>query len=62
MKEVNFSLLSQDINLLRQIYTSLNDIDLIVGALSEKPVPGATVGTTMQCLIGEWKTNKFEQK
>ncbi|XP_063703454.1 peroxidase-like [Culicoides brevitarsis] len=48
---------TKDINILRNIYASYHDIDLIVGALSEKAVPGATVGPTMQCLIEDQLTN-----
>lgn len=52
----------QDIDLLQQIYVSFNDIDLIVGALSEIPVSKATVGPTMQCLLGELSMLKLTQK
>uniref|UniRef100_A0A336MW58 CSON005035 protein n=1 Tax=Culicoides sonorensis TaxID=179676 RepID=A0A336MW58_CULSO len=47
----------KDINILMQIYQSVSDIDLIVGALSEIPLPGALLGPTMQCIIEEQLIN-----
>lgn len=38
---------------LQKIYDSINDIDLIVGAISEKPKGRATVGVTLACIIGK---------
>lgn len=37
---------------LKEIYTSVNAIDLIMGLISEIPVNGATVGPTSVCIIG----------
>ncbi|XP_022169129.1 chorion peroxidase-like isoform X2 [Myzus persicae] len=38
---------------LKQLYNSVNDIDLIVGLLLEKRSDGAIVGPTTQCLIAD---------
>ena len=35
------------------IYTSVDDIDLFIGGISETPAPEAIVGPTFQCLIGD---------
>lgn len=43
----------QDLERLKQIYTDHDRIDLIMGAIAERPKPGATVGETFSCLIGE---------
>lgn len=43
----------QDLERLKQIYTNYEDIDLIVGAIAEKPKAGATVGPTFVCIIGK---------
>lgn len=44
---------------LRQLYGSVDDIDLYVGAVLERPAPDSSVGPTLQCIIVEqfhrWK-------
>lgn len=41
------------ISKLSAVYASVDDIDLFTGGVSEYPVPGAIVGPTFACLIGE---------
>ncbi|XP_053694357.1 peroxidase [Sabethes cyaneus] len=40
-----------DLKTLQSAYGSFQDIDLIVGAIAEKPAPGAIVGPTLACII-----------
>ncbi|XP_060868199.1 peroxidase-like [Metopolophium dirhodum] len=42
-----------DVKKLKKLYTTVDEIDLIVGALLELPVDGGTVGPTAQCLVAE---------
>jgi hypothetical protein len=38
---------------LQQLYGSLDKVDLFVGGILEKPVPGSLLGPTFQCIIGD---------
>ena len=38
---------------LQGVYQSIFDIDLFIGGISERKVPGALVGPVFQCIIGE---------
>ena len=44
---------SKTIDKLRSVYDDPRDIDLFVGGIAEKLAPGAQVGPTFQCLIGQ---------
>lgn len=41
------------ITLLKQIYRSVDDVDLFVGGMLETPVNDALVGPTFVCIIGD---------
>lgn len=45
------SLDTDAINTLKKIYLNAGDIDLLVGALSEKPALGTVFGPTLSCLL-----------
>jgi peroxidase len=38
---------------LKLIYDNVDDVDLFIGGISEVPVPGALLGPTFQCLVGD---------
>lgn len=42
----------EDLERLKIIYADHTDIDLIIGAIAERPKSGATVGETFACIIG----------
>jgi len=44
-------IVEQDVEDLKQIYSSVDDIDFIVGALLETPVKGTKVGPMARCII-----------
>lgn len=41
------------IDVLRNIYKSVDDIDFFVGGMSEKPVSGGLLGWTFLCVVGD---------
>lgn len=43
----------QSVNILRSIYNSVDEIDLFVAAVAEKPLPGSILGQTFVCLVGD---------
>lgn len=49
----------QDVEILKTLYKSVDDIDLYVGSILEKSLPNALVGPTAACIQGEsffrWK-------
>jgi len=38
---------------MRQIFGHVDDVDLYIGGVSEKPADGAILGPTFLCLIGD---------
>ncbi|XP_074027554.1 uncharacterized protein isoform X2 [Leptinotarsa decemlineata] len=48
-----FGIKDEYIKALKYMYTSPEDIDLLVGILLEKPIPGTMVGPTLNCLLKE---------
>merc|ERR1711962_1482935 len=44
---------SENIENLKSIYDNVNDIDLFVGGILEKPHQGGLLGPTFQCIIGD---------
>jgi len=43
----------QIVERLKLIYKDVDDVDLFIGGISESSVPGAILGPTFQCLIGD---------
>ncbi|KAK3881472.1 hypothetical protein Pcinc_014084 [Petrolisthes cinctipes] len=46
-------MVSKSLESLRKIYKRVEDIELFVGGVSEKPVAGGQVGPTFACILGE---------
>lgn len=46
---------ADELNKLKSIYQSVQDIDLIVGGLCENPNENATLGPTFSCILGEFE-------
>ncbi|XP_040167167.1 peroxidase [Anopheles arabiensis] len=44
---------ADDLEIVRASYATVHDVDLIVGAIAERPVNGGIVGPTLSCLIRE---------
>ena len=43
----------QVVDRMRSIYRSVDDIDLFVAGIAEKPIPGALLGHTFLCIVGD---------
>lgn len=43
----------QSVEVLRGLYKSVDEIDLYAAAVAEKPLPGALLGQTFVCLVGD---------
>ena len=48
------SFLKSNVNELRRTYNDVNDIDLFVGMLSERPQSDSILGPTALCIIGKF--------
>ena len=65
--ELNNTIDDDIIKLLESVYSHHDDIDLVVGGLSERPLSGAVVGPTFGCLLGQQfqilkKGDRFEHR
>ncbi|KAL4142197.1 hypothetical protein QTP88_004703 [Uroleucon formosanum] len=52
-KDLSDLISSEDIETLKSLYSTVHDIDYIVGALLEKPRNGSMVGPSTACVIGD---------
>jgi len=43
----------QAARILSNVYSSVDDIDLFVGGIAEKPQTGAVLGPTFVCIVGD---------
>lgn len=43
----------QSVEKLVELYKNVDEIDLFVGAIAERPLPGALLGPTFVCLVGD---------
>ncbi|CAG0913170.1 unnamed protein product [Notodromas monacha] len=48
------SMSPEAVEVLKRAYDSVDDIDFFIGGVSENPVPGAIVGPTFVCIIGDY--------
>lgn len=49
----NLCFIRQDVLKLKELYSSVDDIDFIVGAVLETPVEGAKLGPTSRCITAD---------
>merc|ERR1719228_1953060 len=47
------SMTDHHIDLLSKVYTHVDDIDLYIGGLLEKPMPGSLLGQTFSCIVAD---------
>ena len=43
----------QIVHIFTQHYKHVDDIDLFIGGVAEKPLPGALLGPTFTCIVGD---------
>ena len=41
------------VEMLSQVYSHVDDVDLYLGGLMEKPLPGSLLGQTFSCIISD---------
>ncbi|CEF70720.1 Peroxidasin-like protein [Strongyloides ratti] len=41
------------VNILSSLYDNINDVELIIGSLGEKPIDGSLLGPTLSCILGK---------
>ncbi|CAB3250755.1 unnamed protein product [Arctia plantaginis] len=53
----------ETVDKLSQLYEQPGDVDLVIGLMAEKPVPGSLLGPTATCLIKEqlWRTKNGDR-
>ena len=44
---------SLQVEMLSQVYNHVDDVDLFLGGLMEKPLPGSLLGPTFSCIISD---------
>jgi peroxidase len=63
MKSYSLFSFVQVVGLLQQVYATVDDIDVYVGGLVERPLTGSIAGPTLNCLIAEqFKNIKFADR
>ena len=50
---------TDQISQLSSVYSDVEDIDLYIGGLMERPVPGGRLGPTFSCIIADQVKLKF---
>ena len=44
---------SSQVEMLRKVYSHVDDVDLYLGGLMEKPMPGSLLGQTFSCIVAD---------
>ncbi|XP_033207455.1 uncharacterized protein LOC117167015 [Belonocnema kinseyi] len=52
-RDLQETMLSETIERLQRVYSKVEEVDLVTGALSELPVEGSVLGPTFLCLLGK---------
>ena len=50
---IKYGILPQLVPRLQRLYDRIEDIDLFVGGVVERPSPGSILGPTFQCIVGD---------
>merc|ERR1719219_3186750 len=51
--EFSDQMTSLQVEMLSQVYSHVDDVDLYLGGLMEKPLPGSLLGQTFSCIISD---------